>query len=77
MRAPKSDREARLSSFQEHVHGALAIGGLTGFYAHECHGRGIIEALARQNDYAIAGLAILSVATVIYLWSQAKSFWSH
>lgn len=58
-------------SFQHHVHGVLSIGGLAGFYARECYGRSLLEALSHQNEYAVAGLTVITALAVWYLWTVA------
>jgi hypothetical protein len=105
--------------FREHVHGALSMAGVAGFWVHEvqadshcstvaegarhierpdkayechcsapaervqytelagqthdCPQLGLFEALHRQNDCALAGLAVLTAIAAMYLSSQAKA----
>jgi len=72
MRESNSDRGDSPNPFREHVDGALAIGVLIGFYTHECYAKGIPQALANQNEYAIAGLAVLSVIAIAYILRQIR-----
>ena len=62
-------------SFQEHVHGALSIGTLLEFYSHECQSQSVIHALGQQNGWAIAGLAVLSIISAIYICGQVRKLW--
>ena len=67
-----SDQPRSGSLFQEHVHGALSLGTMIGFWAHDCRQQGIIDAIAHQNELAITGLAVLALISIVYLGSQAK-----
>jgi hypothetical protein len=61
---------SRHNPLKFHFEGVLGCTILLCAYLRECQSASILEALSRQNELAIAGLVILSLRALSYLWSQ-------
>jgi len=71
-KAERVDLPPRHPSYVEHAHGLIGLAGLLRFYIGECRGADFVDAVSRQNDFAVIGLVALCLLSAIYLSSQAR-----